>query len=177
MKKQKPNLVASLDAFIKAFSYPAEQGLLVKNLPEHPVHARADRGNAAAYFSFPGIKGLEAHVSEIPPGGATPTHRHTCEAFFYVIFGRGYSVVHMDRSPQERIAWQAGDLFCTPTQTWHRHVNVDQSNPARYLEITTIPLMKSLGHWRIEPGEDRSAKKKATTKPRPKQKQPAKKAV
>jgi gentisate 1,2-dioxygenase len=177
VKKEKPDLVASLDAFIDEFSYPAEQGLLVKNLPEQPVHARADRRNAAAYFSFPGIKGLEAHVSEIPPGGATPTHRHTCEAFFYVIFGKGYSVIRTDSKPQERITWQTGDLFCTPTQTWHRHVNVDQSNPARYLEITTIPLMKSLGHWQIEAGESGPAKTKAKTKSRLKRTQPAKKAA
>ena len=115
---------------------------------------------------LPRIKGLEAHVSEIPPGGATPTHRHTCEAFFYVIFGKGYSVIRTDTKPQERITWQTGDMFCTPTQTWHRHVNVDQSNPARYLEITTIPLMKSLGHWQIEAGESGPAKTKATIKSR-----------
>jgi hypothetical protein len=61
-----PDLVTSLDNFIKSFSYPAQQGLLVKNIAEHPVHARADRGNAAAYFSFPDIKSMKAHVSEIP---------------------------------------------------------------------------------------------------------------
>ena len=150
MKEEESDLGSSLDAFINAFSYPAEQGLLVRNLPKHPVHARADRGNAAAYFTFPKIQNLEAHVSEIPPGGATPTHRHTCEAFFYVISGKGYSVVRRDGEPEKRVKWQAGDLFCTPAQTWHRHVNVNPSRPARYLEITTIPLMKSLGNWRIE---------------------------
>jgi hypothetical protein len=41
-------LVASLDALIEAFSYPAERGLLVRNVREHAVHARADRGNVAA---------------------------------------------------------------------------------------------------------------------------------
>jgi len=43
---------------------------VVKDIAEHPVHARADRGNAAAYFSFPDIKSLEAHVSEIPPASS-----------------------------------------------------------------------------------------------------------
>ena len=154
MKDEEPDLVAALDAFIKKFSYPAEEGLLVRNLPQHPAHARADRGNAAAYFSFPKIKNLEAHISEIPPRSATRTHRHSCEAFFYVIFGNGYSVVSTDDEQQKRVTWQAGDLFCTPIHTWHRHVNLDRSRPARYLEITTIPLMKSLGDWRIEAGSD-----------------------
>jgi len=154
VNKAEPDLTAALEAFVKEFSYPAQQGLSIRNLPQHPVHARTDRGNAAAYFSFPNIKNLEAHVSEIPPGGATPTHRHTCEAFFYVIFGSGYTEVHANGETGKRIEWQDGDLFCTPIHTWHRHVNRDPSRPARYLEITTIPLMKSLGNWRIEAGSD-----------------------
>jgi len=154
VKDEGPDLAAALDGFVKAFSYPAEQGLLVKNLPQHQVHGRADRGNAAAYFAFPEIKNLEAHISEIPAGGATLTHRHSCEAVFYVIFGNGYTTVSTDGERQKRVTWQAGDLFCTPIQSWHRHVNLDVSQPARYLEITTIPLMKSLGDWWIEAGSD-----------------------
>jgi quercetin dioxygenase-like cupin family protein len=152
---ESPDLVAALDAFIKSFSYPAEQGLLVKNLVEHPVHGRVDRGNAAAYFCFRGMKNLEAHVSEIPPTSATPTHRHSCEAFFYILSGSGYSVICPEGQPEERVAWETGDLFCTPINVWHKHVNSDPSHPARYLEITTIPLMKSLGDWWIEAGNDR----------------------
>jgi hypothetical protein len=34
-------------------------------------------------------------------------------------------------------------------------VNTDPARPARYLEITTIPLMKSLGDWYIEAGDDK----------------------
>jgi len=149
------DLVTSLDNFIKSFSYRAQQGLLVKNIAEHPVHARADRGNAAAYFSFPDIKSMEAHVSEIPPASSTPTHRHSCEALFYVLSGRGYSVIRHAGQPNKRVTWEAGDLFCTPIHAWHQHVNTDPARPARYLEITTIPLMKSLGDWYIEAGDDK----------------------
>jgi mannose-6-phosphate isomerase-like protein (cupin superfamily) len=154
---EKEDLASALDAFIHAFSYPTEHRLLARNLPAHPVHVGADRGNAAAYFRFPEINGLEAHISEIPAGGATRTHRHTCEAFFYVISGRGYSAVRREDEPERQIAWQAGDLFCTPTQTWHCPVNLDPTRPARYLEITTIPLMKRLGKWRIEGPESRGS--------------------
>jgi quercetin dioxygenase-like cupin family protein len=149
------DLVTSLDNFIKSFSYPAQQGLLVKNIAEHPVHARADRGNAAAYFSFPDIKSLEAHVSEIPPASSTPTHRHSCEALFYVVSGSGYSTIRREGQPEARVTLDTGDLFCTPIHTWHQHVNTDPARPARYLEITTIPLMKSLGDWYIETGDDK----------------------
>jgi gentisate 1,2-dioxygenase len=149
--------VQSLDAFMRAFSYPAQGGLLVKQLLHHPVHARADRGNAAAYFAFDGLKSLEAHVSEIPPAQATRRHRHTCEALFYVLAGRGYSVVQVEGQEPKRLEWEAGDLFFTPLQAWHWHVNTDAVCPARYLEITTIPLMKALGAWAMETSESQPA--------------------
>ena len=57
--------------------------------------------------------------------------------------------------PNKRVTWEAGDLFCTPIHAWHQHVNTDPARPARYLEITTIPLMKSLGDWYIEAGDDK----------------------
>lgn len=148
------DLVAALDDFIRSFSYPAEHGLLVRGLAEQPVHSRADRGNAAAYFSFPDLRCLEAHVSEILPARSTRPHRHSCEALFYVLTGTGYSLIRREGQEEERVAWTAGDLFCTPVHCWHRHINADRTHPARYLEITTIPLMKSLGDWNIEPGEE-----------------------
>jgi quercetin dioxygenase-like cupin family protein len=145
------NPVEALDEFMGSFCYPAQEGLIVKNLPEHPVHRRADRGNAAAYFSFEGLRALEAHVSEIAPGEETGTHRHSCEALFYVIKGQGRTVFFAEGEQSEkRIEWQAGDLFFTPIGVWHRHINHDGSTPARYLEVTTIPLMKTLGAWSIQ---------------------------
>jgi gentisate 1,2-dioxygenase len=140
----------TLNAFIRAHSYPAKDGLIVKEILSHPVHARSDRGNAAAYFRFAGLKALEAHVSELPAGAAARLHRHSCEAIFYVLKGKGYTVIHNSRRKTQRIAWKEGDLFTTPIGLWHQHFNASTRSVARYLEITTIPLMKSLGAWFIE---------------------------
>jgi mannose-6-phosphate isomerase-like protein (cupin superfamily) len=140
----------ALDAFIRVHSYRAKDGLIVKGLLSHPVHARSDRGNAAAYFHFPGLKALEAHVSELPARAAAGLHRHSCEAIFYVLKGEGYTVIHKPRRKERRIAWKEGDLFTTPIGLWHQHFNASTRSVARYLEITTIPLMKSLGAWFIE---------------------------
>jgi len=145
------DLVASLNDFVRRFSYPAEQGLIVRQIAAHPVHPRTDRGNAAAYFSFDALRTMEAHVSEIPPGGVTATHRHTCEAVFFVLAGRGHTLLWDDPQAVRRIDWRAGDLFVTPINLWHRHANAAAAAPARYLEITNIPLMKSLGTWSIQP--------------------------
>jgi gentisate 1,2-dioxygenase len=141
---------AAIDVFMNTHCYEARDGFVVKNLPQHPVHARPNRGNAGAYFEFGKLKALEAHISELPPGQETKIHRHTCEALFYVLAGKGYSVIWEDGESEKQVEWQAGDLFFTPMFVWHRHVNADRILPARYLEITTLPLMKALGAWRIE---------------------------
>jgi gentisate 1,2-dioxygenase len=144
----------ALDAFMTTYRYAASEGLLVKDLRNHPVHARAHRGNAGAYFNFNKLQALEAHISELPPGGVRKMHRHTCEALFYVITGQGYSIVEEEGHYERRVGWQAGDIFFTPMFTWHRHVNSDPNLPVRYLEITTLPLMKALGAWRIETAKE-----------------------
>lgn len=141
---------AALDAFMNTYRYAASYGLVVKNLMAHPVHARAHRGNAGAYFDFDKLRALETHISELPPGKATKMHRHTCEALFYILAGRGYSIVQEEGQPEKRVEWEAGDLFFTPMSAWHKHVNAGSGQPVRYLEITTLPLMKTLGAWRIE---------------------------
>ena len=97
------DLVASLDDFVRRFSYPAEQGLIVRQLAAHPVHPRGDRGNAAAYFTFEQMRTMEAHVSEIPPAGVTATHRHTCEAVFFVLAGAGHTLLWDDVADARRI--------------------------------------------------------------------------
>jgi mannose-6-phosphate isomerase-like protein (cupin superfamily) len=114
-------------------------------LISHPVHARRDRGNAAAYFQFLDLKALEAHVSELPAGAAARLHRHSCEALFYVLKGEGYTVIHKMGGKKRTIAWKEGDLFATPMSLWHQHFNASKRLVVRYLEITTIPLVKIFG--------------------------------
>ncbi len=142
--------IPALDAFMKEFSFSAEDGLVVRNLPNHEVHRRADRNTWAAYFAFEGLRSLETHVSEIAPGQATQAHRHCCEAVFYVLTGRGRTEIWREGGPERQIEWEAGDLFVTPILHWHRPVHTDSWLGARYLEITTIPLMKALGAWSME---------------------------
>jgi gentisate 1,2-dioxygenase len=157
--------IEALDAFMRTFRFPAEQGLIVKNLPDHEVMWRADRSNSAAYFSFDGLHSLEAHVSEIAAGQDTQSHRHSCEAIVYVLAGSGYTLLWSQGEPERRIDWHAGDLFLTPVQVWHRHCNTDQYLPARYLEITTIPLMKSLGAWSIEVAQPEASRSSSGSSP------------
>jgi uncharacterized RmlC-like cupin family protein len=117
------------------------KGVFFKNLKTHPVHGRELRGNKGAYFELGDNRVIDAHVSEIPPGGHSKNHRHTHEAVIYILSGRGYSIFRKEGQPEQRVDWEEGDLFSPPLMAWHMHCNADPAKPARYLAITDTPFV------------------------------------
>jgi len=104
------------------------------------------RNNASAWFELSGYNTIEAHVSEMGARGHSQKHRHNFEAIIYIVKGRGHSIVHQALSDKPiRINWNEGDLFAPPLNWWHQHFNDDDEQPARYLAITNLGLMQSLG--------------------------------
>lgn len=74
------------------------------------------------------------------PGGQSNRHRHTYETVLYVLEGTGYTLVE-DR----RVDWQEGDAVYIPVWAWHHHVNLDQTNPAKYLACENAPMLQNMG--------------------------------
>ncbi len=122
------------------------RGTHFKNMKTHPVHPRPLRGTSGAWFDLSNNKTIEAHISEIPPRGHSQKHRHMLEAIIYIVSGRGHSLIHkeLDDSPT-RVDWAEGDVFSPPLNWWHQHFNDDPTNPARYLAITNLGFMQSMG--------------------------------
>jgi gentisate 1,2-dioxygenase len=154
-----PDETAERAEFRKKHLY---EGIHFKNLVTHPVHERKIRGSAGAHFALSENKTIDAHISELSPGGHNKRHRHVNEAIIYILSGRGYSVVQNEDEPPVRIDWEAGDMFSPPLWWWHQHFNLDPDTPARYLAITNAPLMITMGLFRKEQaahqgegGEDR----------------------
>ncbi len=132
-----------LEEFRKKFHYA---GLHFEDMANRELHKRPLRNNASAWFELADYKAIEAHISEIGPRGHSQKHRHMFEAVIYIVKGRGHSVIHKELSDKPvRIGWKAGDLFAPPLNWWHQHFNDDDEEPARYLAITDLGLMKSLG--------------------------------
>lgn len=131
-------------------------GLNFENLKTFPVHHRKKRGTGGAWFDLAGNRTIEAHISEIPPGSHSKKHRHMNEAIIYVVSGRGYSTIQEEGQEEITLEWQEGDMFSPPLNAWHQHFNRDSEQPARYLAVTNIGLMKSLGIFSKEqaPGQD-----------------------
>ncbi len=121
-----------------------QEGIFFKDLKNYPVINRKMRGTSGAHFSVAGYRTIDAHISEIPPGGNNNMHRHVNEAIIYILYGRGYSIIEEEGQEPVKIEWSEGDLFSPPLRAWHQHFNGDPDKPARYLAITNVPLMTAL---------------------------------
>jgi quercetin dioxygenase-like cupin family protein len=114
-------------------------------LPERPW-----RNNRGHYFNLGDYEVLGAHLSELKPGTPSARHRHTTEAYLYVVKGHGYSLINYDDEPIEAVEWSEGTLFAPPRWAWHQHFNLDENDTARYLAIQDTGLLRTMRLHNIE---------------------------
>ena len=114
----------------------------IQDLRTFPLDPWPERGDSvsAMFFEMGGGFTLRPHVTELGPGGRTAPHRHLREELIHVLVGRGYTRIWNDKGDEMRIDWEKGDLFSPPLNTWHEHVNLDNSAPARYYSVENIIL-------------------------------------
>lgn len=141
MSEQYQDEVAERRAFRREHLH---DGLSFQDLKAFPLVARKTRGSGGAHFALAGNRTIDAHVSELPPGGHNREHRHRNEAIIYILAGRGHSDIETMEGEKHRIDWSEGDILSPPLNAWHVHHNDDPDQPARYLAITNVPLMESL---------------------------------
>src|SRR6476660_7785554 len=108
------------------------------------------RNNKGLWFELAENRVLSAHLAELAPGGNSVRHRHTTEAFIYIVLGRGYSIVNYEGEEEQRIEWQEGTLFSPPVWAWHQHFNADPDETARYLAIQDTGLIRHMRFHQIE---------------------------
>lgn len=113
------------------------------------VH-RPWRNNKGLFFNLGDNNIIQAHLSEIPPGGNTTRHRHTTEAYIYIVRGQGYSIVNYDDEPEQRIDWSEGTLLSPPVWSWHQHFNTSETEVARYLAVQDTGLLRHMRLHNIE---------------------------
>jgi quercetin dioxygenase-like cupin family protein len=141
--------IAARDEFNRR--HPPTKGLVVPHdlrkmdLPERPW-----RNNRGHWFDLADYEVLNAHLAELKPGSASVRHRHTTEAYLYVVKGHGYSLINYDDEPIEVVEWSEGTLFAPPRWAWHQHFNLDQSDTSRYLAIQDTGLLRTMRLHNIE---------------------------
>ena len=122
------------------------QGILARNLAQHPLFPRPKRNSrAAAFDELAGNTTLGIHLSQMAPGGTKPGHRHVDEAALLVIYGYGYSEMKQaDDKEVQRVDWKAGDIISIPSNAWHQHFNGDNDKPTLQLAFKNTRWLRTL---------------------------------
>jgi oxalate decarboxylase/phosphoglucose isomerase-like protein (cupin superfamily) len=72
--------------------------------------------------------------------------RHLFEKNIYVLEGRGATLVGEDPNSRTSFEWKRGSVFSVPINTWHQHMNGSGTEPARFVAVTTAPLIMNYFH-------------------------------
>ncbi|WP_408004781.1 cupin domain-containing protein [Pseudonocardia lacus] len=120
---------------------------------ERRAIALANPGLGGAPYATPT---LWAAIQYLNPREDAPVHRHTQNAFRFVVEGEGVWTV-VDGDP---VAMRRGDFLLTPGWRFHGHHNRSDT-PMAWLDGLDIPFAHTIGSGFFEPGpevvEDRSA--------------------
>jgi len=99
------------------------------------------------------VNSLYAGIQIILPGETAQAHRHTSNAFRFIIEGRGaYTTVN-----GERVHMHPGDLLLTAGWHWHDHDH-EGEGPMMWLDGLDYPLINALESGFFELYADRSQK-------------------
>jgi quercetin dioxygenase-like cupin family protein len=141
--------IAARDEFNR--KHPPIEGLVVpQDLRKMELPERPWRNNRGHWFDLAGYEVLSAHIAELKPGSASARHRHTTEAYLYVVKGKGFSVINYEGEPEQVVQWSEGTLFAPPRWAWHQHFNLDDDDTSRYLAIQDTGLLRTMKLHQIE---------------------------
>src|SRR5436190_21523938 len=113
---------------------------------ERRAIALANPGLGGQPFATPT---LWAAIQYLAPGETAPEHRHTQNAFRFVVEGQGVWTV-VDGDP---VSMQRGDLLLTPGGHFHGHQNVADS-PMAWLDGLDIPFVQQTDSGFFDYGSD-----------------------
>lgn len=126
---------------------PVLTGFAVDDVATVELGPWARTGGLGAFVNLEGTGGANAaYIAEIPAGGSLTPQRHMYEEMVYVVSGTGSTSVWYEEDQKVSFEWKAGSLFSIPLNAWHRHYNAQGALPARYLSVTTAPLVMNLFH-------------------------------
>lgn len=91
---------------------------------------------------------LDANVHEIDPGVTSTVHRHSWDAFTFVVEGSGWTEVD-----GRRYDWRPWDTIYLPGWSWHRHGN-EGAKPAKFMSFSVQPMVELLGLAVLEDAGD-----------------------
>ncbi len=137
------------DEWVQSQGIPVIGGYAVEDLNTATVEPWERKGGKGAFVILEGAEGMaDSYVCEIPPGGSLKPQKHLYEEMIYILSGRGATTLWWEGRGKQTFEWQTGSLFSPPLNVWHQHFNGHGDEPARYLAVTSAPLMLNLLHNR-----------------------------
>jgi mannose-6-phosphate isomerase-like protein (cupin superfamily) len=89
-------------------------------------------------------QGTTRYLIEIPPGGTFKPEKHMYEEIFYVVKGRGATVVWNEGTPKLTFEWEEDAVFAIPLNTWHEIHNGSGSESVRLYAASNMPTAFNL---------------------------------
>ncbi|SHG39186.1 cupin domain-containing protein [Pedobacter caeni] len=132
-------------------NYVRPEKFIHKNVEQAGVHNQfsTERKHPVFFVDLP-TRNVSMTIGGLLPGQLTNKHRHTYETVLFVIEGKGYTEIE-----GEKVEWQAGDAVYIPVWAWHRHQNLSDTEPAKYIACENAPQLQHLGvALREEEGRD-----------------------
>lgn len=80
---------------------------------------------------------LTLFLFELSPSAKSAQQRHLYEEVFYVLSGRGATVIEPADGRTSRLVWEAGSLFTVPMNARHHHIN-ESDKPARLVSVNDL---------------------------------------
>ena len=139
--------VSTYGAFQAHEGIPVITGFAVDDLRTVEVKPWARLDCLGTYINLDGTgETNDAYVAEIEPGKRMAPERHLFEKNIYVLEGRGATLVGEDPNSRTSFEWKKGSVFSIPINTWHQHMNGSGTEPARFVAVTTAPLVMNYFH-------------------------------
>lgn len=85
-------------------------------------------------------------VLDLPPAQATVPQRHLYEEVFYVLAGRGSTVIEASDGRRHTFEWGPMSMFAIPLNVQYRLFNGSGSEHARLASTTSLPVVLNLFH-------------------------------
>lgn len=103
----------------------------------------------------PTLPTIGAHAQMIQPGEHTRALRDTASRIYYVLDGRGTSIIG-----GKTIEWEKGDTFCAPTWAWREHEVRSEDAPGILFSFDDAPIQQPFSLYRqqlLQEGDGRQA--------------------
>jgi quercetin dioxygenase-like cupin family protein len=131
--------------WIESQGIPILRDFYIEDLRKTELAPWAWKGARGAYLNLIGTGDVnDGYLLEIAPGKTIAPQRLLFEEIIFVLDGSGSTSVWNDENKKVTFEWQAGSLFSPPANTWRQHFNASGQKPARFLSVTTAPVLFNL---------------------------------